>query len=203
MIDTFIFDIGNVLLDFDYMRQFRRLFDEKTAQAIADISVRRPEIWAEMDRGVLTYEEVISQIVRSAPHLEAEIRLAIEELYKNVEPFPYSEDWLRNLKEKGYRIYILSNYGEKPFADSKPRMPFLKYADGQLISYEIWEIKPNAAIYQALCDRFSIVPNEAVFIDDSPANIAGAAAYGLNTVLFQGYEDAHASLSALPIAYGI
>lgn len=203
MIDTFIFDIGNVLLDFDYMRQFRRLFDEETSQAIADISIRRPEVWAEMDRGVLTYEEVISQIAHSAPHMEPEIRLAIEALYKNVEPFPYAEEWLRSLKEKGYRIFILSNYGEKPFADSKLRMPFLKYADGQLISYEIREIKPTPVIYQTLCDRFSIVPNEAVFIDDSPANIAGAAAYGLNTVLFQGYEDTLARLSMLPIAYGI
>lgn len=44
MINTIIFDIGNVLLDFDYMKQFRRLFDEKTAQTIADISIRKPEI---------------------------------------------------------------------------------------------------------------------------------------------------------------
>lgn len=203
MINTFIFDIGNVLLDFDYMKQFRRLFDEETAQTIADISVRRYEVWIELDRGVLTYEQVVDGIVRAAPHLEAEIRLAVKELYERVEAYTYAEEFLRRVKEKGYRIYILSNYGEQPFAASKSRMPFLKYADGQLISYEIKETKPNPVIYQALFDRYSILPEEAVFLDDSAKNIAGAKAVGLHTIHFKGYEAAVEELKTLPLAYGI
>lgn len=203
MIDTFIFDIGNVLLDFDYMKQFRKLFDEETAQAIADISVRRYEVWIEMDRGVLTYEQVLERIIRSAPHLEAEIRLAVKGLYEGVEPYAYADEFLRRVKEKGYRIYMLSNYGEKPFAASKDRMPFLKYADGQLISYEIKETKPSPVIYQALCDKFSIRPEQAVFLDDSAKNIAGAKDFGLHTIHFKGYEAALEELSILPLAYGI
>ena len=77
MINTIIFDIGNVLLDFDYMKHFRRLFDEETAQLIANISILKPEVWAEMDRGVLSYMEAVNLIVQGAPHLEKEIRLAI------------------------------------------------------------------------------------------------------------------------------
>lgn len=197
MIDTIIFDIGNVLLDFDYMKQFRRLFDEETAQTIANASIRKPDVWAEMDRGVLSYEEAVDLVVRGAPHLEKEIHLAITELYAHVESYPYAVDWVRSLKEKGYKIYILSNYGEKPFADSKERMPFLQYADGQLISYEVKEVKPSTAIYQTLCDRFSIDPAQAVFLDDSPINIAGAKAFGLHTILFTDHEDAAAQLQAL------
>lgn len=49
MINTIIFDIGNVLLDFDYMKQFRKLFDEETAQDIANISIRKPEVWVEIE----------------------------------------------------------------------------------------------------------------------------------------------------------
>lgn len=203
MINTFILDIGNVLLDFDYMKQFRRLFDEETAQTIANISVRRYEVWIELDRGVLTYEQVLERMIRSAPHLEKEIRLAVRELYEGVEPFAYAEEFLRRLKEKGYKIYILSNYGEKPFAASKSRMPFLKYADGQLISYEIKETKPSPVIYRVLCDKFSIIPEEAVFLDDSAKNIAGAKAVGLHTIHFKEYEAALEELKMLPLAYGI
>ncbi len=201
MIDTIIFDIGNVLLDFDYMKQFRRLFDEATAQTIADVSIRKPEVWVEMDRGVLSYDEAVDLIVQGAPHLEKEIRLAIKELYNNVDSFPYAADWVKRLKKTGYRVYLLSNYGEKPFADSKEHMPFLQYVDGRLLSYEIRDIKPNAAIYQAICDRFAIKSYKAVFIDDSPVNIAGAEAFGLNTILFTSYKDAVAQLKALPLAY--
>ena len=199
MIDTIVFDIGNVLLDFDYMKHFRSLFDEETAQAIANISVRNLKVWLEMDRGVLSYDQAVELVIQGAPHLEKEIRLAVKELYDRVETYPYAVEWVKSLKEKGYRVYILSNYGEKPFAASKARMPFLQYVDGQLISYEVREVKPSAAIYQALCDKYHIDLDKAVFIDDSPINIAGAKAFGLHTILFKDYADAQAQLKA----YGV
>ena len=203
MIDTFLFDIGNVLLDFDYMKEFRKLFDEETAQKIADISVRNHDIWREMDAGVLTYDEAISLIVRNAPHLENQIRLAVKELYDNVRSFEYAQGWLERLKAAGFRIYILSNYGQRPFAASKGRMPFLKYTDGQSISYEIKQTKPSPVAFAASCERFDIDPEKTVFIDDSAANIAAAGALGFHTVLFTGYEDAMHALSTLPLAYSI
>ena len=201
MINTIIFDIGNVLLDFDYMTHFRRLFDEETAQTIANISIRDLKVWQEMDRSVLSYEEAVNLVVQGAPHLEKEIRFAIDDLYNSIDSYPYSVDWVRSLKEKGYRVYILSNFGEKPFETCKPRMPFLQYVDGQVISYQVREVKPNPAIYQALCNKFSIDPQEAVFIDDSAINIAGAKDFGLHTILFTDYADAVAQLKALPLAY--
>ena len=82
-------------------------------------------------------------------------------------------------------------------------MPFLAYVDGQLISYEVRQVKPDAAVYQALCDKFSIDPQNSVFIDDSAINIAGAKDFGLNTILFTTYSDAVAQLKALPLAYGL
>ena len=109
MIDTIIFDIGNVLLDFDYMKHFRSLFDEETAQTIADISIRNLAVWQEMDRGVLSYEEAVELVIQGAPRLEKEIRLAVKELYDRVEAYPYATQWVKSLKEKGYRVYILSN----------------------------------------------------------------------------------------------
>ena len=203
MIDTIIFDIGNVLLDFDYMQHFRRLFDEETAQAIANVSIRNLDVWLEMDRGVLSYDEAVNLVIKGAPHLEKEIRTAIQTLYENVESYPYAVDWVKSLKEKGYRVYILSNFGEIPFASCKARMPFLEYVDGQLISYQIRQVKPSPEIYQALCDKFTIDPQEAVFIDDSALNITGAKDFGLNTILFKTYSDAVAQLKTLPLAYAL
>ena len=202
MIDTIIFDIGNVLLDFDYMKQFRRLFDEETANAIADVTVRKLENWIELDRGVLSYEEAINRMIQEAPHLAKEIRLAVQELYRNMESYTYATEWVKSLKDKGYRLYVLSNYGERPFAESKEKMPYLQYMDGSLISYEIREVKPSAAIYRALCDQFHIDPSKAVFIDDSAMNIAGAKDFGLHTIHFTGYANAIAQLETLPMAYG-
>ena len=152
-----------------------------------------------MTRFIMSLDEAVDLVVQGAPHLEKEIRLAVKELFLQVESYPYATEWVRSLKEKGYRVYILSNYGEIPFAASKARMPFLPYVDGQVISYEVREVKPSAAIYQALCDKYHIDPDKAVFIDDSPVNVAGAKAFGLHTILFTDYANAIAQLET----YGV
>lgn len=203
MINTFIFDIGNVLLDFDYMAVYRALFDEQTAQAVADATVRRPELWAELDQGVLPYEDVVNAMVQDAPELAREIPYAVEELYRRVLPFPYATPWLKRLKELGYRVYILSNFGQIPYLHCIPRMDFLEYTDGGVISYEIKALKPDRAIFEALCRRYPILPEEAVFLDDSPVNIGGAAEFGLHTVCFRDPAQAAQCLAALPLAYGL
>ena len=203
MITTFIFDIGNVLLNFNYLDQYRALYGEETAQALADATVRNTALWAEMDRGALSYEDAIVLLQKNAPHLHHQIPHAIHTMYTRLEPFPYSDAWLQSLKQKGYRVYILSNYGQVPYEMTKPRMAFLKYTDGTLISYEVCQTKPNRGIYQAICDKFSIDPSEAVFLDDSSINIDGAKAFGLHTVLFTDYPSALEELAKLPLAYGL
>ena len=119
MIDTIIFDIGNVLLDFDYMRVFRSLFDEETAQAISDISVRKTETWLELDRGVLSYDEAVDLVVQGAPQLEKEIRLAVKELFLQVESYPYATEWVRSLKEKGYGSTSCPTTGKYPLLPAR------------------------------------------------------------------------------------
>ena len=203
MITTFIFDIGNVLLNFNYLEQYRSLYDEQTAQALADATVRNTALWAELDRGTLSYEEAIALLQKNAPHLHHQIPHAIHTMYARLESYSYSDAWLQSLKQKGYRVYILSNYGKVPYEQTKARMGFLRHADGALISYEVQQTKPSHAIYQAICDKYSINPSEAVFLDDSPINIDGAKEFGLHTVLFTDYASALEALSKLPLAYGL
>ena len=200
MIEAFLFDIGNVLLNFDYLKEFRRLFDEETAQEIANVSVRKAELWREMDAGQFSYEEVLALIIRQAPHLRQQIPVAIDTLYERVESFEYAEGWLKQIKAKGFRIYILSNFGQIPFEKSKDRMPFLQYVDGALLSWEVKCTKPDPAIFEEACRRFSIDPRKTVFLDDSAANIAAAADLGFHTVLFTDYASAVKQLADLGCA---
>ena len=104
MITTFIFDIGNVLLNFNYLEQYRSLYDEQTAQALADATVRNTPLWAELDRGTLSYEEAIALLQKNAPHLYHQIPHAIHTMYERLESYSYSDRWLQSLKEKGYRV---------------------------------------------------------------------------------------------------
>lgn len=105
------------------------------------------------------------------PAYASQIRLYFNHIGEICREYPYAYDWLRSYKEQGYGIYLLSNYAKLSFESVKPPFSFLPLADGRVISYEVQEIKPNPAIYHILLNRYSLRPDECVFIDDNSANI--------------------------------
>ena len=75
----------------------------------------------------------------------------------------------------------------------------MQYADGALISYEVKLVKPDRAIYEALCTRFGIVPENAVFLDDRPENTEAARAFGMQAITVESKTQADAALRALGV----
>ena len=69
--------------------------------------------------------------------------------------------------------------------------------DGAILSYQEKMIKPDRCIYELLCDRFQIVPETAVFLDDTLRNIEAAKEFGLQGIHFRTYEQAKAELEAM------
>ncbi len=190
-INTVIFDIGNVLAPFGWEETFADLFDEETAARVAKATVLNRTLWDEFDRGALSDEEIIDSFKKSDPDIADLIEDAVWEIYKRKTPYEYAERWIKRLKEQGYKIYLLSNYGRTAFNMSKPQFTFLKYVDGGVISYQVEITKPDDRIYMILCQKYGISPNEAVFIDDNKANIEAADNLGFFTVL---HEDEKSSV---------
>ena len=100
-----------------------------------------------------------------------------------VDMFPGADMWLKDLKSRGYNIYLLSNYPRRLFALHTPRFHFLPYTDGRVVSYEYHVTKPDAAIYEHLCSKYNLVPEESIFLDDRQANLDAAAKLGFHTLL--------------------
>ena len=98
---------------------------------------------------------------------------------------PGMEDLVRRLKETGYGIWLLSNASKM-----QPRywrdVPASRYFDGTLISCDVNVVKPCRKIYRIFTERFSLKPEECLFIDDAPANVAGAIACGWQGIVFHG-----------------
>ena len=102
---------------------------------------------------------------------------------------------LQYLKDKGYHLYILSNYGAWTYAKTKDQsLGFLKDVDGALFSFEVKQIKPEPEIYHSLLERFHLRAEECVFLDDRQNNVDGAIACGISAIRFTGYEDARQKL---------
>ncbi len=198
-IRNIIFDIGNVLLAYCWEKHFISLGIKGEAfDRVAQATVR-DQLWNEMDRGVMPYEEVLAGFIRNDPGVETEIRHMLENLNGIVESYSYTEPWIRQLKESGYNVYALSNYSEKCFRESHEKMRFLELMDGYVISYREKLIKPDHAIYRLLLDRYSLDPGECVFMDDSEANVKAAKECGLNAFVFRSKAQAVKELVSMGV----
>lgn len=198
MIKNIVFDVGNVLMDYDSEAYLIRLgFDEKTRAAVQAAMFQNP-LWNETDRGVMSDEELEEGFVKNAPaEYEDAVRLAYQRASETISLLPYAVDWVKDLKERGYHLYILSNYSRKIYEETKDQMEFLPYIDYPLFSYRCRLIKPDPAIYQHLLNTCSLEPRETVFIDDRPENIAAAEKEGIHGICFSSREQAGKDLEAL------
>ena len=198
MIDTVIFDIGNVLTAWHWRESFTEMFGEALVEPLADATVRSPG-WYELDRGALSEDGIVELLTRNAPQYANEIARIVHECHDFVTVFPYAADWLKGLKAAGYKVYILSNFSEFGYNRAKSRFDFLEYADGALISYEIKEVKPDRVIYEAICERYGIVPENAVILDDKEENTEAAIAFGMQAITVVNKAQTDAALRELGV----
>ena len=195
-IRNIVFDIGGVLADFEPERLMAAhgFSEEAKAAFRREIFAR---VWLDCDRIPYDEAEIRALFRENVPGFEAEADRMWDDITPVTRPMPYAKPWLQDLKERGYRLYILSNYGKCSYAANSPRYDFLPFTDGQLISYEVRQLKPEPAIYLSLCGRFGIRAEESVFIDDVPANVEAAEKLGFAGIVFSGFEDAATQLEAL------
>lgn len=195
MINTIIFDIGRVLVDFNwrsYLKGFQ--YDKEVEKAIAD-GMFLSETWQKFDRSQLSDEELLEEFISHTPQYEKEVREVFEHSGKTVTVYEQSKEWILELKNQGYKVYILSNYPRKTFEDTKStQLTFLELIDGGIFSYEVKKIKPEREIYEALIEKYSINPKEAVFLDDNKANIEAGKTMGFHTILVANPKEAREEL---------
>ena len=180
-----IFDIGNVLIDFDWDSFVGGLFDEQTARAVSEATWHNPD-WGELDRGVLSDEQVLKLFISKAPQYEREVREAFAKMGSCPRLRETTVPMIKQLRAEGHRVFYLSNYFEYLMHTAPWVLEFTEYTDGGVFSCKEHVTKPSAEIYRILCDRFAIDPKDSVFIDDSEKNIRGSEAFGIRGILYTG-----------------
>lgn len=113
--------------------------------------------------------------------------------------YDYAISWIKELKQKGYQVLVLSNFASKAFDDCQEVLDFLPFVDGGILSYRERVIKPEPEIYQLLIDRYQLVPEECVFLDDTLKNLTAAEAFGIHTIHFKNRELAVEELRKLGV----
>ena len=196
-INTVIFDIGGVMVGLGRLHFFEQFgYSPQMCERLLKSTMKSPH-WKELDRGVLTDEEVIDRFVKDAPELETEIRRSMENVHGIVYRLETSIPWIEELRESGRRVLYLSNYSMKVANDNEDAMDFLSHMDGGLLSCDYKVIKPDPAFYMILIEKYGLEPSECVFLDDLEDNLAAARSLGIRTILVKDHEQAAADLKAL------
>lgn len=197
MIKNIVFDLGMVLVSFnwrDYLDSlnFHEDIKEKMIEKAFDMAV-----WNEHDRGVLSDEAFIEFASQDAPEIKYPLRKYMSGVGFICKEYPYAREWICSLKQRGYHVYILSNYGETPYKYAREHFSFLGEVDGTVISSEVKFVKPEAEIYRYLLDRYCLNAEETVFLDDREDNVEAAKKLGIWGIVFEEYEKAKRELEGL------
>lgn len=197
MIKNIVFDIGNVLAGFVWEEFYHSFgYPEEIFEKLADATVRSP-FWNEMDRGKLSDEELLEGFIKNDPSIEKEIREVFENVEGIIQRYDYAIPWIRELKEKGYHIYVISNFSQKAHEECKKALDFLEEIDGGILSFQVKMIKPAPEIYQLLCNKYHLEAGECVFIDDLPRNVEAARKEGMKGLVFESLDQAKRELERI------
>jgi len=179
MIKNIIFDMGGVLIDYNPEKALYSLFDKEIADILLREIFRNP-VWSDKDRGLIFPDEIMAMKKNAIPpEIYDRVCEMVENFYPYMPPFEKMYDFIKQLKENGYGIYLLSN-ASSDFHERRNGIPALSLFDGVLISADYKLLKPEKEIYEALYEKFSLKPEECYFIDDVQANIDGARATGMD-----------------------
>ena len=200
-IDTVVFDIGNVLTNFAW-EQFleNKGYDRKMVERMGRASVDSKD-WVEFDKGDLTTEQICQRFADNDPGIGDELKSAFSDLTDIVTKREEAIPWIKALKAAGYRVLVLSNFSKQALEGCRDAMSFLDYVDGGILSYRDHVVKPDEAIYRLLMERYDLVPEKTVFIDDTPANIKTAKGLGWHGINYMNYDQVVKELHDLGVRY--
>lgn len=194
-IKTIIFDLGGVLYDLDRIKCIKALVEIGVTNA-GDLltDYKQSGIFRQIEEGEITDAEFYNEIRQMAKRDVSDFDIKSAWNAFLVEIPIYKLELLAKLKAK-YQIFMLSNTNSIHFEDAIPKefeksgLSINDYFDRLYLSYEMKTSKPHREIFEKLISDSGIIASEALFIDDSPANIEIANKLGFKTYLARPFED--------------
>jgi 2-haloacid dehalogenase len=199
-IKNIVFDFGGVLLDWNPRYLYRSFFSDENEMEHFLANICTNEWNAEQDRG-RPFSEGIKLLQSKHPEHNEAIQLYFDK-WENMLKCEISDGvkLLRELKDKDYRIWGLTNWSAETIPIAYSKHDFFKLFDGIVVSGEEKLLKPDKRIYEILLKRYMLNAEESVFIDDIFPNIKAAQELGFNAILFDNISNVRDRLSEILIS---
>ncbi|GGG10376.1 HAD family hydrolase [Pontibacter amylolyticus] len=197
---TIIWDLGAVLIDWNPHYLYRKIFDDEAEMHHFLENVCTFD-WNEEQDGGRTIQEANDYLIARHPEHEENIRAYYgrwEEMLGG--PIQDSVAILREMKLRGeHTLYALTNWSAELFPIALERYDFLGWFDGIVVSGTEKDRKPNHSFYHTLLNRYSLQPEEVLFIDDNLRNIKAAEQLGIESIHFTSPEELRVRLEKMGV----
>lgn len=186
MIRNVVFDMGNVLLDFNPARYLAQYVEREEDREPVRRALFGSVEWVMTDHGTMDDAGLIRAACGRLPErLHGTVENIVGHWYQDMPAYPGIGGVIRSLKDEGYRLYVLSNVCGH-YDVMRRNIPHIERFDGEFISSDWRLLKPEPAIFTAFCQHFSLVPAQCFFLDDQPANVYGAQRIGMKGMVYRG-----------------
>lgn len=191
MIKNIIFDMGQVLIKFDPDYFINRVgVDSPQDRLILMREVYKSLEWSMMDRGTIDEKEALKRMYQRLPEHLKDVAIELTcDWPKMAASIDGSYELVEELKNNGYKLYLLSNASVAQ-KDYWKDVKVAKFFDGTVVSSYIGLVKPQQEIYKHILNKFNLKAEECIFIDDSTLNVEGAVYAGMKGIVFHGdYQE--------------
>jgi len=197
-VEAVVFDMGGVLLDWNPRHLYRKVFADEDAMErfLTELDLVAWNV-ANHDSGARPMADSVAELAARHPSYADELAVWGERYTEMVGgPIAGSIELLAELRGR-VPLYLLSNAPREPMERLRREWSFFDWFDGQVVSAEEGLIKPDPRLYQVLLDRFRLVPEATVFVDDVAANVDAAAALGIRAIRFDSADQLRQDLRRL------
>ena len=189
-----VLDLGNVVVEWDPRNLYRKLFDDEAAMErfLAEVEIYE---WNDhQDRGRPFTDGVRELCARHPQH--AELIEAFHHRWPETlgEVIDGSVAIVEELRGRGVPVYALSNFSAETFPVACERAPMRDWFDGIVVSGEEGVAKPDARIFEIVCERFELEPATTLFVDDSERNVEAARSLGFDAIRFDDPDQLRSEL---------
>jgi len=197
MIQTVVFDLGKVLVDFDYSIAARRIVAAAkiSLEEFAHFITHSP-LFVQYETGLVTSEEFHQHICRTTglQHSFEEFGLSFGDIFSPIEPMVQLQ---AELRQQRIPTYLFSNTNELAVRHIRRAFPFFANSDGYILSYEHHAMKPDPKLYEVVERTSGRRGPEILYLDDRPENIEAGGARGWQVILQESPEKSRAAMEKL------
>lgn len=189
MIRNIVFDLGNVLIDYNPNRIINAVFTDEETKSLLLEEIFQSKGWKLLDKGVMNFDDHTQDLVSRYPQYATEIDWILKNWHKDQPDVQGMYSLVEKLSCTEFELYVLSNASERFYNFALANNKIFQFFKGVTISAELKLLKPQKEIYDQFCQIHNLNPVECLFIDDKAENVQAAIDAGWQAYQFKGALD--------------